>query len=256
MAIDYTMPTPSEISDVSQIIQTGMIRRGNPGLHPFRVTDQSITASFESRYASVETRLEYRSESHPIMGSVIFENGDFVQTFFNQHSFRHLRLGTSISLRPWGNHLLIKAEPTLTRYFSYGNDYTHIHNIFRVGLSVDFSYGNFIAYGNIISGPANKMYGEEIIEEKDMNQIMVGYRHSVWSIHVGVFNAFMRNYWMETRALSALAPYTSRAYSGRSSSYIAMKFNLSLDFGIKSREISVPDRNIFNEDAGIISVTK
>lgn len=143
----------------------------------------------------------------------------------------------------------------LNRYISHGIDYSHCHNIFRLGWSMDFSYRNWLAYGNIMSGPANKMYGEEIIEEKNMNQIMAGYRQGVWSLHLGIFNAFMRNYWMETRNLSVLTPYRSKAHSGRSSSYLAIKLNISLDFGRKGRQVDVPEKDT-DSDSGILTGTK
>ena len=183
-----------------------------------------------------------------------FEEGQFVRTYFNQRSFQRLMFGGNISVQPWKEHLSITASPMLTRYISHGIDYSHCHNIFRVGLSVDFSYGNWLAYGNIMSGPANYMYGEEIIEEKDMNEIMVGYKRDKWSIHAGVFNAFI-NYWMESRNLSALAPYTSKAHNRGSSIYFAVKFNLMLDFGRKSREIDIHPNDI-DRDSGIMTGTK
>lgn len=254
-SLDCAMPSAAEISDVEQPVQTGMIRRGNPRLKPFRIIDQTFSASVESCIISAEARVEYRNEHNPVMESVLFENDRFVRTYLNQRSFQRIMTGMSMTLRPWQNHLSITASPLLTHYISHGIDYTHSHNIFRVGMSVDLNYGNWLAYGNIMSGPANKMYGEEIIEEKDMNQIMVGYKHPKWSLHLGVFNAFMRNYWMETRNLSALAPYTSKAHSGRSSSYLAVRFNLSLDFGRKGRDINVPD-NDFDNDSGILTGTK
>lgn len=254
-SLDYNMPGAAEISAVSQPIQYGMIRRGNPDLNPFRSIDQSYLVSFESRYISAETRIDYRNEHNPIMESVVFENGEFVRTYFNQKSFQRLRAGISLSCRPWKDHLSITVAPMFTRYFSHGRDYRYCHNIFRVGWSAEFSYRKWLANANIMSGPENKMYGEEIIEEKDMNQIMVGYKHSVWSIHIGVFNAFLKNYWMETHNLSALAPYRSKAYSGRSSSYAAIKFNLSLDFGRKGRSVDIPEINS-EIDSGILTGTK
>ncbi|MDE5821759.1 MAG: hypothetical protein K2H63_04645, partial [Paramuribaculum sp.] len=220
----------------------------------FRVIDQSFDASFESDWVGVNARVEYRNEHKPVMESVIFENGQLVKTYFNQHSFQRLIFGGAVSLRPWKDHLSITASPMLTRYISHGIDYSHCHNIFRVGLSVDFSYGNWLAYGNIMSGPANYMYGEEIIEEKDMNQIMVGYKRDKWSIHAGVFNAFI-NYWMESRNLSSLAPYTSKAHSGRNSSYFAIKFNLMLNFGRKGRQVNIRQNDI-DSDSGILTGTK
>ncbi|MDE6125399.1 MAG: TonB-dependent receptor [Muribaculaceae bacterium] len=253
-SVDYKMPSAAEISDVEQPIQTGMVRRGNPELKPFRVIDQSFDASFESGLVGVDARIEYRDEHNPIMESVIFDNGQFVRMYFNQRSFQRLIFGGSVSLRPWKDHLSITARPMLARHFSHGIDYSHCHNIFRVGLSVDFSFGNWLAYGNIMSGPANNMYGEEIIEEKDMNQIMVGYKRDKWSIHAGVFNAFI-NYWMESRNLSALTPYTSKAHSGRNSAYFAVKFNLMLDFGRKSRQVD-NRKNDIDGGSGILTGTK
>lgn len=254
-SVDHVMPSASEISDVSQPVQTGMIRRGNPSLRPFRVTRQSFTASVRQSIFSIEGKIEYRDEHRPVMESVLYEQGIFVRTYLNQRSFRTLSAGASLSLHPWNNHISITVQPLLTRYFSHGTDYRHTHSIFRMGLSVDFTYGHWLAYGNIMSGPANRMYGEEIIEEKDMNQIMAGCRGNGWSAHIGVFNAFVHDYSMETRNLSALTPYTSLAHSGRSSSYLALRFSLDLEFGRKQRDISThglePD-----SDTGILSGNK
>lgn len=254
-SLDYKMPSAAEISDVVQPIQVGMVRKGNPDLHPFRIITQSFDASFDTDIISLNTRVEYRNESKPIMESVIFDGKQFIRTYFNQCSFQRLTAGGSVSLRPWKNHLTISAEPTLMRYFSHGLDYHHSHNIFRLGLGLDFNYNNWLVYANIMSGPANHMYGEEIIEEKDMNQIMVGYKRDMWSLHIGVFNAFMKNYWMETRNLSAIAPYTSKARSDRSCSYIAVKFNIALDFGRGSRDVELHEMDV-DDDAGILTGTK
>lgn len=254
-SLDYRMPGVSEVSAVEQSIQMGMIRRGNPDLRPFRVIDQSFITSFENSYASVDAWIEYRNENKPIMESEIFDNGEFVRTYYNQRSFQRLRTGASLSLRPWDNHVSIKVEPRFTRYFSHGIDYHHCHNIFRIGWSADFSYGNWLFYGNIMSGPENKMYGEEIIEERDMNQVMAGYKRNWWSVHLGVFNAFMRNYWMETRNLSSLTPYRSKAHSGRSSSYVAIKINISLDFGSRGRQFDALEE-VTDIDSGILTGTK
>ncbi|MDE5635854.1 MAG: TonB-dependent receptor, partial [Muribaculaceae bacterium] len=147
-SLDYTMPSAAEISDIIQPIQAGMVRSGNTGLQPFRVIVQSFDASFESEYVSVNPRIEYRNEHNPIMESVVFENGLFVRTYFNQRSFQRLTIGGAVSFRPWKSHLSVTAEPILTRYFSHGIDYHHCHNIFRLGLSADFSYRNWLAYAS------------------------------------------------------------------------------------------------------------
>ncbi len=254
-SIDYRMPPAAAISDIEQPIQTGLVRRGNPHLKPFRVIDQRLSASFDCSYVDVEAMLDYSDEHSPVMESVIFDDGVFVRTFFNQRSFRRLIASASVAVHLWDNHISLTAEPVLTRYFSRGNGYSHSHSIFRLGLGLDFSYGNWLAYGNIMSGPANKMYGEEIIEEKDMNMIMVGYKRENWSVHAGVFNAFMKNYWMETRYLSALTPYKSKAHSDRGSSYLSLKFTWRFDFGRKGRYVDTMGRDI-ETDPGILRGNK
>ena len=254
-SVDHVMPSAAEISDIVQPIQTGLVRRGNPGLHSFRVIEQSVDVSLESGFISAAPHVEYRHEHRPIMESVIYEQGQFVRTYRNQRSFQRLTIGGTVSLHPWSNHLTITADPQLRRYFSRGVDYNHFHNIFRLGLGIDFSYGKWLAYANVISGPANSMYGEEIIEEKDMNQIMAGYTHGIWTLHIGVFNAFMKKYWMKTLNLSRLTPYTSKAHSARSSSYFAVKFNIALDFGRGRRNIDIRDTDT-DTDNGILTGTK
>lgn len=84
---------------------------------------------------------------------------------------------------------------------------------------------------------------------------MVGYKRENWSVHAGVFNAFMKNYWMETRYLSALTPYKSKAHSDRGSSYLSLKFTWRFDFGRKGRYVDTMRRDI-ETDPGILSGNK
>lgn len=254
-SIEHKMPGAAQVSDVVQLIQPGMVRTGNPELKPFRVLNQAFDILFETPNISLNPRIEYINEHNPIMESILFNDGQFVRTYLNQRSFQRLALGGTVSLSAWKKRVSVSVEPCLMRYFSHGVDYRHCHNIFRLGLSVDFNYKNWLAYANIMSGPTNNMYGEEIIEEKDMNQILVGYKRGIWSLHLGVFNAFMNNYWMKTENLSALAPYKSMAHSLRSNSYAAVKFNLSLDFGRGRREVEMRDNDLDN-DSGILTGTK
>ena len=60
---------------------------------------------------------------------------------------------------------------------------------------------------------------------------------------------------MESRNLSALTPYTSKAHHGRNSAFIALRFNLKLDFGRKTREVLSIDNEI-DSDSGILTGTK
>lgn len=249
------MPSLASLSDVVQQVQPGMLRRGNPSLQPFREVAQRFTFSWLHRYANIDVQALYRHEYKPVMGVTEYDGRDFGLTYDNQRGFSELRFETSLSVRLWADHLSVSVSPSLSRYFSHGNSYSHVRNILRVGVGVDFTYRNWIFEANTMSGAANYMYGEEITTEKDMNQILVGYKRDKWSVMAGVFNAFMKEYHMQTENMSSLVPYVSRAHCGKNM-YGAVRVSVALDFGRgKTARDDVAMRDL-DTDAGIVSGMK
>jgi hypothetical protein len=169
-------PSVAALSNVEQPIQPGLVRRGNPCLKSFPVIRQRLNLSWTHGIFSADAMVDYRHEINPVMPSVFAENGGFVTTFENQRSFRELRGELSIGLRLWGDHLSISVMPWMSRYYSHGNSYRHVRDICHIGGSMDFVWGNWIANACVMTGAATSMYGEEIINEKDMNSILVGYK--------------------------------------------------------------------------------
>lgn len=247
-------PSLADMSDVVQEVQTGMVRRGNPLLRPFRVFNQKFAAGYSGGMLSVDLTAGYRHEFNPIMETVMYDDGMFVRTYDNQRSFRRIDVEMAVTLRPWRDHLSLSVTPIIYRYFSRGNDYSHCHTIKRLKVDADLSYSNWLLSYTTMMGPANTMYGEESLEEKNMNIILIGYRRPQWTIQAGVFNAFMREYWMETRNANALTPFTSRAHCSRNT-YFTVKLNFNLSYG---RQTQHHERKINNEDrdAGIMKRTK
>lgn len=121
-------------------------------------------------------------------------------------------------------------------------------------MDADFAWGNWLLSYNTMMGPANTMYGEESLEERNMNIVLLGYKRPRWSVQAGIFNALVREYWMETRNSNALTPFTSRAHSNRNS-YLALKLSFRLSHGQQAQDRS---RQIHNKDkeAGIMQGTK
>lgn len=121
-------------------------------------------------------------------------------------------------------------------------------------MDADLSCSNWLLSYTTMMGPANTMYGEESLEEKNMNIVLVGYRRPQWTVQAGLFNAFVHNYWMETRNANALTPFTSRAHCNRNT-YFTVKLSFNLSYG---RTAQHRDRQINNEDreAGIMKSTK
>ena len=107
-----------------------------------------------------------------------------------------------------------------------------------------------------MSGPDNYMYGDEMITEKPMNMILVGYKGTNWALQAGVFN-LMKNYWMKTENFSPLTPFTSNAHCGKNT-YFAVKISFNLNHGKQQdRHEEVPaNASHFDMDSGIINGVK
>lgn len=251
---DVKSPSLAFMGDAVQEVQSGMIRRGNPELKPFGVLSQNITAGYTARLVSIDLAAGYTHESNPVMETVIYEDGLFVRTYENQRSFRQLDASLTLTVRPWGDHLSLSVTPLVQRYFSRGNSYRYNHTISRLKVDTDFSYANWLLSYTTMMGPANTMYGEESLEERNMNIVLLGYRQPHWTIQAGVFNAFVNNYWMETRNVNALTPFTSRAHCNRNT-YFTVKLSFNVSYGRQSQR---RDKQINNEDrdAGIMKGTK
>lgn len=251
----YRQPQLSDMSDVEQSVQPGIVRRGNPNLRSFRVIDQRLTLSCTFPWISADLKVDWRDEHNPAMSTTIREGELFVITYENQRSFKELRSELTLTLRPWGDHLSVAVAPALSRFFSYGNNYTHIRNIFHLGINLEFNYGCWTVSGSIMTGDANRMYGEEIIREKDMNCFLVGYRRSHWAVQAGVFNAFMGSYWMKSENMSELTPSVSIAHCDRNL-YGVVKFSVDIGFGLGGKRSDKPGLSMPDTDAGIMDSTK
>lgn len=224
------LPSLSALSNLEQTVQPGLVIRGNPALKSFLCVENRISLSAGWRWVDVDLLVSLRDEHNPVMPLTFHDGERFVRTYANQRLFRELRGEVALRFKPWSDHLEIALSPSASRFFSYGNDYVHIRNIVRLGVSVDLLLGNWTFTATTLTGDANRMYGEEIITEKDMNMALVGYRGKNWSLQGGVFNAFMKDYWMKTENMSAMTPYVSKAHCGRNA-YAVVRFSMTLDFG-------------------------
>lgn len=254
-SLDRMQPSLAALSDIELMVQPGLMRRGNPELESFNVIDRRFTFSYFHDIVSADVMLDYRDERNPVMPFTYYDGGNFVMTYANQPSFQRLCGELTVAVRPWGDHLSIALSPSLNRYFSRGDSYRHIRNIFHLGISVDFSYAGWTFSGNIMTGAATDMYGEEIINEKDMNMMLVGYKKANWSLQAGVFNAFMKDYWMKTENLSQQTPYVSKAHCGKNA-YAVVRFSLNFDFGKKSADSDFRLQHATDNDSGIMNGLK
>lgn len=248
-------PSLSEMSDVVQYVQTGMIRQGNPDLRHYSIVDQSLTMNYHRTHWEMNCVLGCHNEHDPVMETVHYDDGLFVRKYDNQSSFRRLKIEAMLSLRPWQDHVVLSVSPVLYDFVSKGNGFRHHHKIYRTLVDLNLSYHGWMLSYNTMMGPANTMYGEQWTEENNMNMLLIGYKRPRWSMQIGAFNLFMKEYWMKTVDLSALAYSISRAHCNKNT-YFVVKLSLNVSHGRQKPVNNMMRTMDTDKDTGILQGSK
>lgn len=248
-------PSIAYLNDVEQKIDNLQTRRGNPSLKSFRSIIQDFNAVFSAGICSIDALVSYTYEKNPIMQSVLYEEGMFIQTYENQKSFQHLATEITFKIKPWKDHISLSVTPGINRYISTGNNYLHTYTLKELRINLDASYKNWLLNFMTITPPNRYVYGEQLMKGELMHTLMVGYKQSAWSIMAGILNPFMKTYRSENENWSALTPVKSDIHNNNMSNTFAIKLNFNLNFG---RQYKSANKNIQNmdTDSGILQGIK
>lgn len=248
-------PSIAYLNDVEQKIDNLQTRRGNPSLKSFRSIIQDFNAVFSAGICSIDALVSYTYEKNPIMQSVLYEEGMFIQTYENQKSFQHLAMEITFKIKPWKDHISLSVTPGINRYISTGNNYLHTYTLKELRINLDASYKNWLLNFMTITPPNRYVYGEQLMKGELMHTLMVGYKQSAWSIMAGILNPFMKTYRSENENWSALTPVKSDIHNNNMSNTFAIKLNFNLNFG---RQYKSANKNIQNmdTDSGILQGIK
>ena len=247
-------PSLSDLNDISQAMDKYQIRKGNHDLNSVTFAANTLTASWQSKYISVELFGRYSYDSKPIMESTYYEDGHFIRTTENHKGFHRMNLETTIQLRPYKEYIALKITPFLNRYVSYGNAYTHTHTNAGLRGSLMAMYKNWVLMAEMNTSN-HILWGETLTREEKLHTIMAGYNTEKWSVSAGVLNPFTKKYDQEIENLSKLAPYRQLAYSKNLSPMFMVNVSFSLDFG-KRKDSQGRRINNKDVDTGILSGSK
>lgn len=247
-------PSLSDMNDILQAMDKYQIRKGNPNLKSVTFYANTLAASWQSKYVSVEFFGRYSYDHKPIMENTYYEDKLFVRTTENHKGFHRINLETAIQIRPYKEYISIKITPFLNRYISYGNTYTHTHTNVGVRGNLMAMYKNWMFMAEMNTSN-HTLWGETLTKEEKLHTIMAGYNTEKWSLSAGVLNPFTKKYEQEIDNLSKLAPYRQLAYSKNLSPLFIVNVSFNLDFGKKHNS---QGRRINNKDidTGILSGSK
>ena len=247
-------PSLSDLNDISQAMDKYQIRKGNPGLKSVTFYANTLSASWQSKYVSVDLFGRYSYDHKPIMENTDYEDGHFIRTTENHKGFHRINLETTIQIRPFKEYIFLKITPFLNRFISHGNTYTHTHT--NVGLRGNLMamYKNWVLMAEMNTSD-HTLWGETLTKEEKLHTLMAGYNTEKWSLSVGVLNPFTKKYEIEKENLSKPAPYRQLAYSKNLSPMFMVNVSFNLDFGKKHNN---QGRRINNKDidTGILSGSK
>lgn len=247
-------PSLSDLNDISQAMDKYQIRKGNPDLKSVTFYANTLSASWQSKYVSVDLFGRYSYDNKPIMENTYYEDGHFVRTTENHKGFHRINLETAIQIRPYKEYISIKITPFLNRYISYGNTYTHTHTNAGLRGSLMAMYKNWVLMAEMNTSN-HTLWGETLTKEEKLHTIMAGYNTEKWSLSAGVLNPFTKKYEQEIENLSKSAPYRQLAYSKNLRLLFMVNASFSLDFG-KKRNSQGRRINNRDTDTGILSGSK
>lgn len=247
-------PSLAQLNDISQAMDKYQIRRGNPALKSVTFYANTLTASWQSRYVSVELFGRYSYDDKPIMETTYQEDGHFIRITENHKGFHRLNIETAIQVRPYKEYISIKLTPFLNRYISQGNSYTHTHTNIGLRGNLMAMYKNWVLMAEMNTSN-HTLWGETLTKEEKLHTIMAGYNTEKWSIAAGVLNPFTKKYEQEIENLSRQAPYRQLAYSTNLSPMFMVNVSFNLDFG-KKRNGAGRRINNKDTDTGILSGNK
>jgi len=247
-------PSLSDLNNVEQEIDSLQIRRGNPNLKTVMFHTHTLTGGYNKGIFGVELYMRYSYDHKPIMEQITFEDGKFIRSNINQKGFHRLYAESTFKLKPFGDYLSLSVTPGMSRFVSYGQNYTHTYTTWRVRGSITATYKrwSFVAEAN---SRWNNFWGETLDIGERFHTIMAGYRADKWSLNLGVLEPFSNNYKQGSINRSDLVPTRSNVYTNKLNKIVAINFTLNLNFG---RQFKSGNKRLNNDDteSGIMSGAK
>lgn len=244
-------PSLSQLSAVTQPIDSLQLQRGNPNLKSWLNLLNSVEYSFSKKSFNLNAKAEYQYMHKPVMGEKIRENGIFVHTYNNQKSWQRIGAEVSVGYRPFGDYLVLNVTGGYSHFVSNGDFYRHTFNDFYHSEMIALNYKRF-SFTFMNQRGQNWFFGEEYNANETIHLIDLTYTHPKFSTGITVLNPFTKTYKRDGENFSEIAPRQHTWYSNNIQGLVMLKFAYNLRWG---EEYKSSRRKINNTDSesGIMS---
>lgn len=247
-------PSLSELSAVTQSIDSLLVQRGNPELSPYKLWKLDYDTEYKWGRFSLLGSLSYSNMPNPVMEETTRENGLFVRSFANQKRMQKIHSFLTFRTGPWWNILQLSLTGGVNHYISKGHSYSHRYTNWYYRAQVMAQYKGWMGMFGIQSR-WNDFFGETLVGGENMHHLMLAYNYKNIQVGLIVINPFMDNYKTENENWNQYASSIRSNYINESSRVFLLKFSWNFNFGRKYDSIR---KKVSNSDSnsGVMSVGK
>lgn len=228
----YTSPSLGDLSNVTQIIDSLQIRRGNPNLKVSHTWMTNLYYEWRKKKFTLSLNMSYQYQQNPVMEETLLENKKFIRTIQNQKSWQQFTPEVQLQIGPLFNLFTFNITSGMNYFDSHGIDYHHDYTNYYYTAEAIMQYKNLTLK---IEGQnhRNFFYGETSKAGESFMTVMARYRIKRMTLGFMMFNPFVsrNSYNRPTVNYSRYAPSHKSLHLRESARLIAVSVNWNLSFG-------------------------
>jgi hypothetical protein len=242
----YSTPALSDLSNVTQIIDSLQIRRGNPDLKVAHTWQGNLFYEWRKDWFSVNASLFYMYQQNPVMEETLLEGDKFIRTIDNQKSWQKVNPELQLQAGPLFGFVTFNATVGMNYFDSHGNDYRHYYTNWYYRFETMMNYKNYTLILHA-QNHNNDFYGETSKSGESLFIVMARYRIKNANIGLMILNPFSNrdDYRRPTVNYSRYAPSNQSMHVRESARMVAVTFNWNFSFGRKYNSV---EKQLSNQD--------
>ena len=225
---------------------------GAPNLKPNRCDEHTLRFNYFSPRWNNTLEADYRDHSHCNMAAYFrTDDNRFVYTQRNQRGIKMLYFIDNFSYTIVPDRLVANVNGGFFRYFNFGDDYTHLHNFWMVGGSLEAYLGRWTLTAQADNG-YRFLEGENLGWNYGIPALQCSYQAGPCSVSLTWDHCFMANpKAMSSHLLNRLMHKDYELRSKTIGNFVSLNFTWKLSHGRRYKEAQ---RKLNNKDTqtGII----
>lgn len=246
-----TAPLLSDLSNVSQNIDSLQIQKGNSNLKPVTAYSNNIIFDTRKGIFSANLYIGHVYYNKPIMEQIDVVDNKFIRTKDNQQSWQKLNSELELSIRPLKDYLTLKWTTGVSYFDSKGNNYHHTYTNWYYRADANANYKNWAMMFQLVSH-CNDFFGEKLIYGENHHILGLTYKHKKLTLGMMVLNPFNNNWSSGSENRSAQVTSRNILHSNETSRLFCINLEYNFSFGRK-RESIQKRLNNQDTDSGIMS---